>query len=61
MKEGIGIQTIATLYDTMHYLNHTARRLKGDTILNAALNSAILRESQYTRIKSTLGQVVRSL
>ena len=34
MKEGMGIPTIATLYGTVHCLNHTAMRLKGDKIVN---------------------------
>ena len=54
MKEGMGIQTISTLYDTMHYINHTAMRLKGDKIVNAALDSAVTRESEFTRKQSTV-------
>ena len=57
MKEGMGIPTILTLYDTVHSLNHTSMRLKGDKTVNAVLNNAIERESQFTRKKST---VVRS-
>ena len=54
MKEGMGIQTISTLYDTVHCINHTAMRLKGDKIVNAALDSAVTRESEFTRKQSTV-------
>ena len=54
MKEGMAIPTIATLYDTVHCLNHTAMRLKGDTTVNAVLDNALERESQFTQKKSTI-------
>ena len=44
MKEGMVIQTISTLYETVHCLNHTQMRLKGDKVVNAALD--IWRESE---------------
>ena len=54
MKEGMAIQTISTLHDMVHCLNHTAIRLKGDKIVNAALDNAVKRESALTRKRSTL-------
>ena len=49
----MGIQTISTLYETVHCLKHKQMRLKGDKIVNAALDSAIRRESECTRKGST--------
>ena len=49
----MGIQIISTLYDTVHCLNHKQMRLKGDKVVNAALDSAIRRESECTRKGST--------
>ena len=46
MQEGLGIHTIKELYQETHALNHTAMRLKGDTVVNASLDNAISHESQ---------------
>ena len=52
MKEGRGIQTNSTLYNMVHCLNHTAVCLKGNKIINAALNNAVETESDFTRKQS---------
>ena len=54
MKEGMNIPTISQLYDEVHSLNLTEMRMKGDPIVNAALDNALSRESQYTRKKSSV-------
>ena len=54
MNEGMAIPTIATLQDTVHCLNHTAMRLKGVTTMNAALDNALKRESQFKWKNSTI-------
>ena len=54
MKEGMGIPTISTLYETVHCINHTQMRLKGDKTVNAALDNAVERESEFTRKGSTV-------
>ena len=54
MKMGLDIPQIETLYHTCHTLSHTSMRLKGDITMNAALNSAISRESKWSHNKKTV-------
>ena len=54
MSEGLGMHTIASLYEETHCLNHAAMRMKGDPIVNAALDIAIAREEQFQRKGSTV-------
>ena len=49
MKVGLDIPTIETVYHTTHSLTHTAMRLKGDIVVNTALNNALIRESEWTK------------
>ena len=41
MQQGLEIPTISQLYEEAHCLNHTAMRLKGDPVVNAAMDNAI--------------------
>ena len=43
MQQGLGIPSISTLYEEAHCMNHTAMRLKGDPVVNAAMDNAINR------------------
>ena len=54
MKVGLIINSIETLYHTCHSLTHSDMRIKGDRIVNAALDNAIQRESEWTQKKSTV-------
>ena len=49
MQQGLGIPSISTLYEEAHCMNHTAMRLKGDPVVNAAMDNAIDCESQFVR------------
>ena len=49
MQQGLGIPSISELYEVSHCVNHTAMRLKGDPVVNAAMDNAIERESKYVR------------
>ena len=49
MQQGLSIPSISALYEEAHCLNHTAMRLKGDPVVNAAMDNAIDRESQFVR------------
>ena len=49
MQQGLEITSISDLYEESHCINHVAMRLKGDPIVNSAMNNAIERESQFTR------------
>ena len=53
MNQGLGIKSISELYTEVHTVSHTRTRLKGDTIVNSAINATIERESVFTRKKST--------
>ena len=53
MQEGLGVKSISELYTEVHSVSHTRTRLKGDPIVNSAINATIQRESDYTRKKST--------
>ena len=52
MKGAMDIPSITTLYQEVQCLNYTAMRIKGDSTLNTALDSAVERESQLVRKKS---------
>ena len=54
MKVGLNINSIETLYHTCHSLTHSDMRIKGDRIVNATLDNAIQRESEWTQKKSTV-------
>ena len=41
------------MYKEVHTVSHTRTRLKGDHIVNSAINATIQRESEYTHKKST--------
>ena len=45
MSQSMNIQTITSLYEESHCLNHTAIRIKGDPKVNKALDNAVERES----------------
>ena len=49
MQQGLEIPSISALYEEAHCLNHTAMRLKGDPVVNAAMDNAIEHESQFVR------------
>ena len=49
MQQGQEITSISDLYEESHCINHVAMRLKGDPIVNSAMNNAIERESQFKR------------
>ena len=53
MSVGLGIKSISELYTEVHTLSHTRTRLKGDVVVNSAIDATIERESAYTRKKST--------
>ena len=53
MQEGLGVKSISELYREVHTVSHTRTRLKGDAVVNSAINASIRRESDYTRKKST--------
>ena len=53
ISEGPGIKSIWELYTEVHTVSHTRTRLKGDAIVNSAIDASIERESEYTRKKST--------
>ena len=50
---GLGVKSISELYTEVHTVSHTRTRLKGDNIVNNAIDSSIARESNFTRKKST--------
>ena len=52
----MNIQTITSLYEESHCLNHTAMRIKGDPNVNKALDNAVERESTQLRKKSIIVQ-----
>ena len=49
MQQGLEIPTISQLYEEAHCINHTAMRLKGDPVVNAAMDNAIKRGAQFLR------------
>ena len=49
MQQGLEIPSISQLYTEAHCVKHTAMRLKGDPIVNAAMDNAIEREGQFVR------------
>ena len=53
MQEGLGVKSISELYTEVHTVSHTRTRLKGDAVVNSAINASIQRESDYTHKKST--------
>ena len=53
MQEGLGVKSISELYTEVHKVSHTRTRLKGDAVVNSAINASIQRESDYTCKKST--------
>ena len=53
MEQGLGVKSISELYTECHAVSHTRTRLKGDSIVNAAINATLERESEYTRKQST--------
>ena len=53
MTEGLGVKAISEMYKEVHTVSHTRTRLKGDSIVNSAIDATIQRESEYTRKKST--------
>ena len=54
MPVGLGYKSISELYTEVHTVSHTQTRLKGDNNVYQAFNSAIERESHFTRKKSTV-------
>jgi hypothetical protein len=56
MKEGLNFKSISELYMESHIVSHTRTRLKADSIVNAVVDAAVARESQYTRKKSTVNE-----
>ena len=50
----LNIKQPSTLYLEGHAGNYTSMRLKGDTIVNAALESQVSRESKWSRKSSTI-------
>ena len=52
MSQGLGIHSIKSLYEETHALDHSAMRLKGDELVNTALDNAITRESKFVREKN---------
>ena len=53
-KHGLNIPTISELYQECHSLAHSQSRIKGDSLVNSALDSKISRESKWTRQLSTV-------
>ena len=53
MQEGLGIRSISELYKEVHAVSQTRTRLKGDNIVNNAIDCTLERESEFTRKKST--------
>ena len=53
MPEGLDVKSISEMYKEVHTVSHTRTRLKGDHIVNSAINATIQRESEYTHKKST--------
>ena len=53
MPEGLDVKSISELYKEVHTVSHTRTRLRGDPIVNSAMNATIQRESEYTQKKST--------
>ena len=53
----LAIKTPSQTYLEAHAGNHTMMRMKGDKVVNHALNSRIERESQWTRKHSTITHV----
>ena len=47
------MKNISELYTEVHSVSHIRTRLKGDPIVNSAINATYQRESDYTRKKST--------
>ena len=60
MHEGLGLHTIKSLYEETHALNHTSMRLKGDHLVNAALDNAVSRESNFVRKGSSVVQAEKT-
>ena len=60
MHEGLGLHTIKSLYEETHALNHTSMRLKGDHLVNAALDNALSRESNFVRKGSSVVQAEKA-
>ena len=56
----MNIQTITSLYEESHCLNHTAMRIKGDIKVNKALDNAVERESNQLRKKSIIVQAQKT-
>ena len=54
MQQGLGLQSIKSLYEETHALNHSSMRLKGDEVVNSMLDNAIARESQLVRKRSSV-------
>jgi hypothetical protein len=54
MQETWDIQSISTLYEETDAINHTNMRLKGAIKVQACLDSAVSRESQWERKGSTV-------
>ena len=52
MQDGLQIKSIKELYEECHALNHAAMRIKGDKIVNLALDNKITREEEFVRKKS---------
>ena len=52
MQEGLGVNSKSELYTDVHAVSHTRTRLKGDNIVNKAIDSTLVRESEYTRKKA---------
>ena len=53
MQEGLGIRSISEPYKEVHAVSQTRTRLKGDNIVNNAIDCTLQRESEFTRKKST--------
>jgi len=54
LKYSLNIPSISSFYHEAHHLSHASTRLKGDAEVNHALDSAVNRESNWTRKKSTV-------
>ena len=53
LREGLYIKSISELYMETHCVSHARTRLQGDESVNFVVNSSLVRESGFTRKKST--------
>ena len=60
MHEGLGLHTIKSIYEETHALTHTSMRLKGDHLVNAALDNAVSRKSNFVRKGSSVVQAEKT-